>query len=360
MMYAGAVPWHGLGTPLNKLATATEAIVAARLDWTVIKRPRVLVLRNDFAPAREYLALVRCDRGSVSDGAVLGYVDEDYTPLQNSEAFEALDPIVGQDAAVYETAGALGRGEQVWILARLPRDMRVAGDDLVAPYLLLVNHHGGPGGVQLRFAPVRVVCANTLTMALQLSSGVQLEHTPDLHARLQQAARNLDEIKRQYAGIERVFMSMARRQMNGTRLTAFLKAVFPDAPDVPKDAGQQAAAQQQVTKLRDTATRLFETGRGNDAPAVRGTLWAAYNGVTELADYYLESQSPDARLRSIWFGEAAELKMCAFDAAMALLCEKTPRWLAPERVCRSDADPFVGQASRQGSPRELKGQLMPV
>ena len=230
MMYAGEVPWHRLGTRLDKPAAAAAAIVAAGLDWEVVKRPRLPGIWNGLARSDQNFALVRNDRSSALDGVVLGYVDESYTPLQNREAFEFFDPIVGRDAAVFETAGALGRGQQVWILARLPQDMRVAGDDLVAPYLLLANCHGGNGGVELRFTPVRVVCGNTLSLALHLSRGLRLEHTPDLHARLQQAAWNLDEIKRQYANIENVFTAMARLPMTGGRLSAFLSGVFPTAP----------------------------------------------------------------------------------------------------------------------------------
>src|SRR5436190_24046384 len=107
--------------------------------------------------------------------------------------------------------------------------------------------------------------------------------------------------------------------MTGGRLAAFLRGVFPTAP-----SSRDGAARRQVLQMRDSAARLFETGRGNDAPPVRGTLWAAYNGVTELADYHLESESPDTRLHSIWFGDAAELKIRAYDAALSLLREERP------------------------------------
>jgi len=355
MMYAGEVPWHRLGTRLDKPAAAAAAIVAAGLDWEVVKRPRLPGILNGLARSDQNFALVRNDRSSALDGVVLGYVDESYTPLQNREAFEFFDPIVGRDAAVFETAGALGRGQQVWILARLPHDLRVAGDDLVAPYLLLANCHGGHGGVELRFTPVRVVCGNTLSLALHLSRGLRLEHTPDLHARLQQAAWNLDEIKRQYANIENVFTAMARLPMTGGRLSAFLSGVFPIAP-----GARDGAARRQVSQMRDSAVRLFESGRGNDAPQVRGTLWAAYNGVTELADYHLENESPEARLRSIWFGAAAELKIRAYDAALSLLREErspavTPRRglsLEFEREIETDLA-VVGKEDKSNSNREL-------
>ena len=112
--------------------------------------------------------------------------------------------------------------------------------------------------------------------------------------------------------------------------------------------------------MRDSAVRLFESGRGNDAPQVRGTLWAAYNGVTELADYHLENESPEARLRSIWFGAAAELKIRAYDAALSLLREErspavTPRRglsLEFEREIETDLA-VVGKEDKSNSNREL-------
>ena len=129
MMYVGGLPWHGLGTRLDRPATAKEAIQAAHLDWQVRKLPLCAVDGLLHLPVRDRYGVAR--DGSLD---VLGVVGRDYTPVQNREAFAFFDPIVGKNAAIYHTAGALGRGERVWILAKLPDSIRVVGDDITDKY----------------------------------------------------------------------------------------------------------------------------------------------------------------------------------------------------------------------------------
>ena len=166
MFYINEVPWHGLGTRLDKPATAHEAITAARLDWKVVKLP--LFAGSKRIPVTDRFAVVRRTGDLIQHtDPVLGVVSHEYTPLQNQQAFQFFDPIVGQNAAIYHTAGALGKGERVWILAQLPGHIRVAGDDITEKYLLLSNSHDGKSSVTIKFTPVRVVCQNTLTLALK-------------------------------------------------------------------------------------------------------------------------------------------------------------------------------------------------
>ena len=93
-------------------------------------------------------------------------VSRRYTPLQNEEAFQFFDPIIGSEAASFETAGALGDGERIWTLAKMPDSMEVAEGDLCGKYLLLSNTHSGQGSVTIKFTAIRVVCQNTLMFAL--------------------------------------------------------------------------------------------------------------------------------------------------------------------------------------------------
>src|SRR5467141_3457753 len=131
MMYVGEKPWHGLGQKLDKPATSVEAIQAAHLDWDVIKVPLFTKQRGRYRDILNKFGVVRADKFSKGDTAILGIVGTSYKLLQNRQAFAWFDGIVGEGRAIYHTAGALGDGERVWILAKLPGEIRVVGDDVV-------------------------------------------------------------------------------------------------------------------------------------------------------------------------------------------------------------------------------------
>lgn len=311
MMYVGEVPWHGLGTALSKPATAAEAIKAASLDWTVAKAPLEYKLAHRLMPVPDRFAVVRSDSTPEKPLPVLGIVGRKYTPLQNRDAFSWFDGIVGEGAAIYHTAGALGDGERVWVLAKLPGEIRVVGDDIAEKYLLLSNSHDGSATVQVKFTPIRVVCQNTLTMALRSGPTVRVPHTRDLKQRLNSARVNLGIIQKQFGRLEDGFRRMVKVPMTGDRLEKYLKLVLPD----PADEENERAVRK-IAETRRQAGRLFETGRGNAAPGVGGTLWAAYNGVTEFVDYYRPGVVGDRRLDSIWFGDGYHIKARAYRVAM--------------------------------------------
>lgn len=230
--------------------------------------------------------------------------------MQNREAFQWFDPIVRKRAATYHTAGALGDGQRVWILAKLPKDIRIVGEDVAHKFLLLSNSHDGQSSVQIKFTPVRVVCQNTLTMALSMGKGLRISHTPSLPLCLKQAEEHLHVIETRFADIEQTFQAMARVPMIDNRLSDYLALVFPE----PKDK-EDVKAMSRVRTARAKSMELFETGRGNAEPKVRGTLWAAYNGVTEYVDYFMASRSPASRLESIWFGNGYLAKARAYQLA---------------------------------------------
>ncbi|CAN5206512.1 DUF932 domain-containing protein [soil metagenome] len=311
MMYVGDVPWHGLGVRLDRPATAFEALRAARLDWVVDKKPLYASVRDDSRGVPRWFMIVRPDLVGSGSFPVLGIVGKGYRPLQNREAFEFLDPIVGEGAAAYHTAGALGNGERVWILAKLPVPMRVVGDDIAEKYLLLSNSHDGTSSVQIKFTPVRVVCQNTLTLALSDGRTLRVRHTRNLMRNLAAARYALGIIDAGFRGLEESFVAMTRVPMNPERLGDYLARVFP-APGSPADG----KAARRVARDRAWSEYFFDQGKGADLPGVRGTLWAAYNGVTELVDHRQLDQPADRRLSSVWFGEGYRAKARAYRVAV--------------------------------------------
>jgi len=307
MFYINEVPWHGMGTKLDKPATAREAIQAANLDWQVVKVP--LFAGSKHIPVPDKFATVRKTSNIISkNDPVLGVVGRDYTPLQNREAFTFFDPVVGEDAAIYHTAGALGKGERIWILAKLPGHIRVVGDDIAEKYLLLSNSHDGKSSVQIKFTPVRVVCQNTLTLALGSGSCWRAVHHSDIQQKIKQAHEMLGLIKTRFNDLEASFQQMARVKIDKNRLTQYLTQVYPD----PKEPDEIEL----VRRDREWSEFFFDLGRGNRMPGVAGSLWAAFNGVTEWLDHRRGRQNENQRLNSVWFGESARIKNRAFDLAV--------------------------------------------
>jgi len=225
---------------------------------------------------------------------------------------------VGSGAAVYHTAGALGNSERVWILAKLPGEIRVVGNDIADKYLLLSNSHDGSSAVQVKFTPVRVVCQNTLMMALDHGPTLRVIHDRAMHKRLDDTPRMLGIINDEYGRIEEAFARMATVQINTKGLVSYLARVLPGSAD-PRDDG----APEQTPHKRTELERFFESGCGSDLPGVRGTLWGAYNAVTEYVDHFSRKwRSPDGRLKSVCFGGGYQLKVRAFAVAQDILAGK--------------------------------------
>lgn len=189
--------WHGLGQIVTDYPTSAQAIKHAGLDYEVIKSPLYtkasniidptdnLELGNNEVNIPNYFATIRTDNNTV-----LGVVGKDYHIVQNRKAFSFFDSIVGgTDGILYETAGALGNGERIFITAKLPDYIRVGnGDDVTEKYIFLTTSHDGSGNITAAFTPVRIVCQNTLNASLRnMSNVVRIRHTSGAKQRLENA-----------------------------------------------------------------------------------------------------------------------------------------------------------------------------
>lgn len=124
MMYTGDTPWHGLGTRVDHITTASEAIELAGLDWEVEPTPIYTKQGNDFVQVPKRASITR-----KTDGKSFGVVSNGYKPVQNHESFTFFDNLVDSGDAKYETAGALSGGQRIWITAKIGDTMQIAGED---------------------------------------------------------------------------------------------------------------------------------------------------------------------------------------------------------------------------------------
>jgi phage/plasmid-like protein (TIGR03299 family) len=293
-------PWHNLGIELNYPRTARDAIEMAGLDFTVVKKATAL----KSALNQNAYATVRTDTGDV-----LGFVNDHYKPIQNINAFKFFDILVAENEAVYDTAGIIGKGERVWILAKLPGYMNVRGKDIINKYLLLTNSHDGSSHVQVKLISIRLVCNNSFTSALPGAGEAQISHTLNAAQDLEQATTMLGVSKYLYEQLEVMFNGMASRKITEGQLREYVQALVPDNEEAENTA--------RTGKIRNSVLQLHESGQG--AYLARGTWWGAFNSVAEYTDHIMPDEDSSTRLNSIWFGRGEQLKLKAFNLAQRMM-----------------------------------------
>ena len=175
-------PWHGLGVVVKEAPTSEEALRLAGLDWNVVQEAI-------YTPFREKIEGFKANVRD-TDRKVLGVVSDRYKVVQNVEAFSFTDELLGHGVR-YETAGSLSGGRRVWLLARLPREYIIAGER-ISPYLVFSNTHDGSGSVKVAVTPVRVVCNNTLNLALETAQrSFSMVHTGNISDKITEARDTL-------------------------------------------------------------------------------------------------------------------------------------------------------------------------
>jgi len=317
-MYAGQPAWHGLGAVIEKATTSREAITLAGLDWTVEQWPIHATDPKSInaVTANNHVANVRTDTKSV-----LGIVGKRYKPFQNRGAFDFFDSIVGDNLAMYETAGSLKGGRRVWMLARIPKEYRAGPDDLIKPYVLLINSHDGSTALRMIATTVRVVCANTLNLALSNNTkgeGIAIRHQGSLNDRVRDARRKLGVVAARFDQFDEELHAMLDTEVTGKQLSTYFEGRLPSLELTSSDRQKNRRAQT-LTAFNENFENTTNTLRG-----VRGTAWAAYNAVSEWADHQrgfrgkTNQTKAENRLNSVWFGSSHQLKQKAYDSALEL------------------------------------------
>jgi len=316
MAFSGQRPWHKLGVQFDQEFTSAEAISAARLDYPVLKE-QLYRLRPDLGPGMTEPTEAYATINGHTQG-VLGIVGDGYEVLQNQEAFDFFDILLKESGGKLQTAGAIGKGEKVWILAKLPEVFYPLVGDGVERYLLGTTSHDGTMKTEVRFSSIRVVCQNTFNLAMKNSRGViSIRHTMNMRQKLEMAAMVMLRYKEHFDIVGEQFSKLASVRIDDTWIDEYLERMFGNPENVADGRGRTIME----NKIKLIEGRLA-FGKGVDLPGVANTAWWALNAMVEFADYDMKAKGQAAdesrRTQSILFGTAAEFKQQAFDTAMAM------------------------------------------
>ena len=268
MMYTGETPWHGLGTKVDEAPDSATAIKMAGLDWEVTQE-NVRVGRN---VVDGYKANVRS-----SDHSVLGITTDKYTIVQNKDAFALTDAMIGAGCK-YETAGSLKDGKIVWLLA-LTDQRKILGDD-VNQYLTFVNGFDGKTPVKVFDTSTRVVCANTLQLALSEAKRVwTFEHTNGVHDRLREFQITMTNARKYMDSLEKFAEELHKKTISQRQLDEILSQVYGDEQEF-KD---QKLKQDRIVRLKKRVIDVYNDT--DDLQNHRGNAWGLFNAFADVAGH---------------------------------------------------------------------------
>ncbi len=303
--------WHKKGQVFGQKMTSEECIREALLDFNVGKLPAQITLPD---------GTVKTIPGKygtyrIDTGQPFGTVGERYEIVQNTEAFEFFDAIVGRGEAIYETAGALYDGQVIFITAKLPDYIKV-GKDEIEKYIFLKSTHDGSGSIVAAFSPTRIVCSNTLAAALRdMTNKVSIRHTKDAKMKLAQAHTIMGITNRLSKEMGEIFNVMAKKPMIDSQLKAFITQIIAPKREAMNDKEKAEFSTRTLNKINEIyAYALGAESQQTDA--VRGTVFGAYNAITGYYQNVKSWKSADDKIDSIFGGQAERDGQAAFDLAL--------------------------------------------
>ena len=265
MFYTRQKPWHGLGTMVQEAPTSKDALILAGLDWQVIQKP---IITEDGIPISGFKANLR-----ETDNRVLGVVTDRYRTIQNHDAFAFTDSLLGE-GVTYETAGSLQNGRRVWVLAKLPQRYIIRGDE-ITPYLVFMNAHDGTGAIKAAMTPIRVVCMNTLNLALSTAKrSWSTNHVGDIRGKLEDARYTLLYADLYMQELGKAIDKLNRQKLSDRKVYEYIDALFP----LVDNASEQQKKNLQRMK-EEVKVRYFE------APDLAHVGKNAYRFVNAVSDF---------------------------------------------------------------------------
>ena len=265
MFYTREKPWHGLGTRVEEAPTSKEALELAGLNWKVLQKP---IYTSSGIPIKGYKANVR-----ETDQNILGIVTDRYKVVQNDEAFKFTDDLLGAGVR-YETAGSLQDGKRIWLLAKLPHEYIIGGEQ-ISPYLVFTNTHDGSGAIKVAVTPVRIVCSNTLNLALSTAKrSWSTIHTGDINGKMDDARETLQLAGKYMNCLGKEFNNLQQKKISERKVMEFIEELLPE----PDNASFQQ--KKNVARLREDMKRRYF-----DAPDLKDLGNTAYRFVNAVSDF---------------------------------------------------------------------------
>jgi len=276
--------WHGLGQVVEGAMTSSDAIILAGLDYEVAKMPVFGQLGEQLLPVPNKFSTYRTDNNSV-----FGVVGDRYELVQNKDAFSFFNAIVGEGAAIFETAGALNLGEKVFISAKMPEQIRIAGtDDITEMFVLLTNTHDGSGAIQACLTSVRVVCQNTLSAALRgTKNKISIRHTANVKANLEQAHKLLGISHAYTEELNNCFNILSKKSITDGQVKKLLEELFVS----------EKQDSTRIINIREAALEAYFTGVGQEK--IIGTAYGFLNGLTYYFDHVKSYKNSEAKFQNI-------------------------------------------------------------
>lgn len=315
MAYAGAEPWHGLGNKLAPNQPIELWAERAGMNWRIEEAEVRFVAAGNrnlgsIHAFPEQKVLYRSDTK-----APLSVVSARYQVVQPSEILEFYRDLTEVGGFQLETAGVLKEGRKLWALARTGQSATLKGKDEVNGYLLLATACDGTLATTAQFTSVRVVCNNTLQIALgDSASAVKVPHRSQFDA--QAVKRQLGIAISSWDAFIARTKALAERKVSDSAAEAFLRRVLtystPNASDRDTLAVNERA-------IKAVGQLYAGRGKGADLASASGTAWGLLNSVTEYVDHFRRARSDDHRRDAAWFGQGATIKQRAWDEALKLV-----------------------------------------
>jgi phage/plasmid-like protein (TIGR03299 family) len=315
MAYANETPWHGLGNQLSPNQPLEVWAEQAGMNWRIEESEVRFVAGNSpglgsIHAFPEQKVLYRSDTK-----APLSVVSTRYQVVQPQEILEFYRDLTEVGGFELETAGVIKEGKKLWALARTGQSAMLKGRDRVNGYLLLATACDGTLATTAQFTSVRVVCNNTLAIALNDSTGaVKVPHRSQFDALA--VKRQLGIAISSWDGFLARMKALSERKLSDSAAEAYCRRVLTyntgsaDARPVP--ATNDSAVKSVMELFRGR-------GKGAQMASAADTAWGILNAITEFTDHHRRARSDDHRRDAAWFGAGAALKQKAWDEAMSLV-----------------------------------------